>query len=99
MRSIKPCFTLRTWRRGFQISNLQRFEFFLRYRSATSGIKSETLPSCTERSSLMYSACAHISGMAEPVGRPQYIQAEGRSGPSHDCSGNRPVSEASFSIA
>ena len=47
----------------------------------------------------MYSACAHISGLAEPVGRPRNMKKSGRSGSSQTCSGSNPVGEANPSIA
>ena len=47
----------------------------------------------------MYSACAHISGLAEPVGRPRNMKRSGRSGSSQTCSGSNPVGEANPSMA
>ena len=47
----------------------------------------------------MYSACAHMSGMGEPVGRPRNIRASGRSGAFQICSGRSPAALAKRSIA
>jgi hypothetical protein len=60
---------------------------------------SNTRPSLMLRSTLMYSACAHISGMAAVVGLPRHIWTSGRSGPSHTCSVSSPVQVANCSIA
>ncbi len=40
------------------------------YRSRTSGTTSKTAPSVAERRSVMYSAWAQASGVADSVGRP-----------------------------
>ena len=47
----------------------------------------------------MYSAWAHINGMAAVVGFPRYICVLGRSGSSHSCSVSKPVQVANCSIA
>ena len=46
----------------------------------------------------MYSACAHISGMAEPVGYQEHVDS-GSSASSQDLLGSNPVVEANSSIA
>ena len=38
----------------------------------------------------MYSACAHTSGIAEPLGSPGNNSTSGIAGASQTCSGNRP---------
>src|SRR5260370_6043360 len=80
MRKRSPGEIDRTRRFDFQTIRRLGFRPAFMYRSLTSSIKSNTRPSEVERSSLMYSACAHIRGVALPVWPPYLSNLRGMSG-------------------
>src|SRR5207248_3633124 len=62
--------------------------FSTRYRFTVCEDWSKIFPSFSDRTSLMYSECAHTSGHADPVGLPRNNSRCGISAWSQTCSGN-----------